>query len=97
LIIEGLEVDDPNLEVTPHNNSPHLSTLPISVQFEPIFETHLNTFLERASPCIFSQTPSKRVGMLHFFNVPGTRKICEENLFFENEQFCYKKVEGGVP
>jgi hypothetical protein len=35
--------------------------------------------------------------MLHFFNVPGTRKIREENLFFENTHFWYKKVDGGVP
>ncbi len=31
--------------------------------------------------------------MLHFFNVPGTRKIREKNLFFENARFWYKKVE----
>jgi hypothetical protein len=30
--------------------------------------------------------------VLHFFNVPGTRKIREENLFFENARFWYKKV-----
>ena len=35
-------------------------------------------------------------GMLHFFNVPGTRKIREKKLFFENARFRYKKVGGGV-
>ena len=35
-------------------------------------------------------------GMLHFFNVPGTRKIREKKIVFENARFRYNKVDGGV-